>query len=174
MQKVPLTSGGASLLALVCPSHTPRWFAGCVSELGMTRTPWYLCSAVGTSDSIPSRCQNLCNSDKCTSEGELHLVQGSGCRGSSSKDSTSNIIPGDLFRIFPNNRRRVKFFLEKQILAVRVQVLWAFPLLWVPPRGVLGFLGLVPIAWDADAVEVDSCNMTWCKYDVLSQPFLNE
>ena len=64
-----------------------------------------LCSAAGTGDSIPSQCWNPspCNSDKCTSEGELHLVQGSGCRDSSRKVSMSNIIPGDLVRIFPNN-----------------------------------------------------------------------
>ena len=66
-------------------------------------TPWCWCSAAGTGDSTPCQNPSPCNSDMCTSEGELHLVQGSGFRGSFSKDSMSNIIPGDLFRIFPNN-----------------------------------------------------------------------
>ena len=56
-------------------------------------TPWHLCSAAGTGDSIPSGCRNPspCNSDKCTSEGELHLVQGSGVPPAKTVHQTSSL-----------------------------------------------------------------------------------
>ena len=93
-----------------------------------------LCSAAGTGDSIPSRCWNPspCNSDKCTSEGELHLVQGAGIPPGKTVHQTSSL--GTWSGFFPITCRsgqapdRVKFYLEKQIqtfFSIHCAYLWA-------------------------------------------------
>ena len=57
------------------------------------------------------------NSDKCTSEGEPHLVQGSGVPPAKTVRQTSSqgTCSGNNLSFWPGSRQRVKFFLDKQI-----------------------------------------------------------